>query len=52
MVDNVFVTILKAFVLANALMGFFAAMTVIERKLIGRMQVRYGSALRSGKSIS
>ena len=33
---------IKAFVLVNLLMGFFAVMTVIERKLIGRLQTRYG----------
>ena len=33
---------IKAFVLVNLLMGFFGLMTVIERKLIGRLQARYG----------
>ena len=42
MPDNVLVTAIKAFILLNALMGFFAAMTVIERKVIGRMQMRFG----------
>jgi NADH-quinone oxidoreductase subunit H len=42
MVDGVIPTIIKAFVLANVLMGFFALMTLIERKLIARFQVRYG----------
>jgi NADH-quinone oxidoreductase subunit H len=42
MVDGAFITIIKAFVLVNLLMGFFAIMTLVERKLIGRFQVRYG----------
>ena len=42
MVDGVIVTIIKAFVLVNVLMAFFALMTWVERKLIGRFQVRYG----------
>jgi NADH-quinone oxidoreductase subunit H len=42
MVDGVILTIIKAFVLVNVLMGFFALMTWVERKLIGRFQVRYG----------
>ena len=42
MPDGVLVTLIKAFVLANVLMGFFAFMTVFERKLIGRMQTRHG----------
>jgi NADH-quinone oxidoreductase subunit H len=42
MVDGVIPTIIKAFVLANVLMAFFALMTLIERKLIARFQVRYG----------
>lgn len=42
MPDGVFITVVKAAVLVNLLMGFFAMMTVIERKLIGRFQVRYG----------
>ncbi|MGA0121444.1 MAG: NADH-quinone oxidoreductase subunit NuoH [Gaiellales bacterium] len=42
MVDGVLATIIKAFVLVNVLMGFFALMTWVERKLIGRFQVRYG----------
>ncbi len=42
MPDGVFITIVKAAVLVNLLMAFFAMMTVIERKLIGRFQVRYG----------
>ncbi len=42
MVDGVLLTIIKAFVLVNVLMAFFALMTLIERKLIGRFQRRYG----------
>lgn len=42
MPDGVFITLVKAAVLVNLLMAFFAMMTVIERKLIGRFQVRYG----------
>lgn len=42
MVDGVLATIIKSFVLVNVLMGFFALMTWVERKLIGRFQVRYG----------
>lgn len=42
MVDGVILTIIKSFVLINVLMGFFAIMTWVERRLIGRFQVRYG----------
>ena len=42
MPDGVLVTLIKALVLANGLMAFFAFMTVFERKLIGRMQTRHG----------
>ena len=42
MVDGVLATIIKSFVLVNVLMAFFAFMTWVERKLIGRVQVRYG----------
>jgi NADH-quinone oxidoreductase subunit H len=40
--DGFILTVVKALVLVNLLMGFFGVMTVIERKLIGRMQTRYG----------
>jgi NADH-quinone oxidoreductase subunit H len=40
--DNLLVTGLKAFVLVNLLMAFFAFMTWLERRLIGRFQQRYG----------
>ena len=42
MPDGVFVTVIKAFILVNGLMAFFAFMTVFERKLIGRLQTRHG----------
>jgi NADH-quinone oxidoreductase subunit H len=42
MVDGAFITLIKSLALVNLLMGFFAIMTLIERKLIGRFQVRYG----------
>src|SRR3954454_12713899 len=42
MPDGFILTVIKALVLVNLLMGFFGLMTVIERKLIGRMQTRYG----------
>jgi NADH-quinone oxidoreductase subunit H len=42
MVDGPYITIIKALVLTNLLMLFFAIMTWVERKLIGRFQVRYG----------
>jgi NADH-quinone oxidoreductase subunit H len=42
MVDGFYITFIKAVVLSNLLMLFFAFMTWVERKLIGRFQVRYG----------
>ena len=33
---------IKAFVIINLLLLSFAYMTLIERKVIGRMQLRYG----------
>ena len=42
MPDGFILTVVKALLLVNLLMGFFGVMTVIERKLIGRMQTRYG----------
>ena len=42
MVDGVLATLIKSFVLVNILMVFFAFMTWVERKLIGRFQARYG----------
>ncbi len=32
----------KAFVIVNLLLGLFAYSTLLERKLLGRMQLRYG----------
>jgi len=40
--DPLWVTFLKALLLAVALLGAFAYMTLIERRLLGRMQHRYG----------
>jgi NADH-quinone oxidoreductase subunit H len=40
--DGFIVSAIKAFALVNILMGFFAIMTVTERKVIGRLQERYG----------
>ncbi len=42
MVDGFFITAIKGFALVNLLMGFFAIMTWVERRLIGRFQVRLG----------
>lgn len=43
--DPLWVTFLKALVLCAVLLGAFAYMTVIERKLLGRFQHRYGPNL-------
>ncbi len=43
--DPLWVTFLKALVLCLVLLGAFAYMTVIERKLLGRFQHRYGPNL-------
>jgi NADH-quinone oxidoreductase subunit H len=40
--DGFILSAIKAFALVNLLMGFFAIMTVTERKVIGRLQERYG----------
>lgn len=40
--DPLLVTFLKALLLCTVLLGAFAYMTVIERKILGRMQHRYG----------
>jgi NADH-quinone oxidoreductase subunit H len=42
MTDPWFITLLKALLLCVTLLGVFAYMTVIERKLLARMQHRYG----------
>ena len=42
MIDGIFVTFVKALALCVVLLGAFAYMTVIERKILGRMQHRYG----------
>lgn len=42
MIDGLIVTFVKALVLCGVLLGAFAYMTVIERKILGRMQHRYG----------
>ena len=36
------IQVIKAFVIVNLVLGGFAYMTWVERKLIGRMQLRYG----------
>ena len=41
-IDPWYITFLKALILCAGLLGAFAYMTVIERKLLGRMQHRYG----------
>ena len=42
MIDGPLVTFVKALVLCAVLLGAFAYMTVVERKILGRMQHRYG----------
>ena len=42
MPDGFIVTVIKSFALVNMVMLVFALMTWIERRLIGRFQVRYG----------
>ncbi len=36
------IDVIKAFVVANLVLGTFAYLTWVERKLLGRMQLRYG----------
>ena len=36
------ISLIKAFLVINLVMGLFAYMTLIERKVMGRMQLRYG----------
>ena len=42
MSDPLLVTFVKALLLCTVLLGAFAYMTVVERKVLGRMQHRYG----------
>jgi NADH-quinone oxidoreductase subunit H len=42
MPDGFVLAVIKAFILINLLMGFAAVMTVTERKVLGRLQTRYG----------
>ncbi len=42
MVDGFYITAIKGFALVNLLMAFFAVMTWVERRLIGRFQARLG----------
>ena len=36
------IDVIKAFLVINLVLGAFAYLTWVERKLLGRMQVRYG----------
>jgi NADH-quinone oxidoreductase subunit H len=36
------ISLIKAFLIVNLLLGLFAYLTLIERKLLGRMQLRFG----------
>jgi NADH-quinone oxidoreductase subunit H len=36
------IDVIKAFVVANLVLGAFAYLTLVERKVLGRMQLRYG----------
>jgi NADH-quinone oxidoreductase subunit H len=36
------IDVIKAFLIANVVMGAFAYLTLVERKLLGRMHLRYG----------
>src|SRR3954453_7037946 len=42
------IAIIEAIVIVNILLGLFAYLTLIERKVMGRMQLRYGPN-RAGK---
>jgi NADH-quinone oxidoreductase subunit H len=42
MTESWWVSLIKAFVIINVLLGVFAYMTLIERKVMGRMQLRFG----------
>ncbi len=36
------ISIIKAVIIVNLVLGLFAYLTLLERKLLGRMQLRYG----------
>ena len=42
MTEPWWISIIKAVILINLLLGLFAYLTLIERKVMGRMQLRYG----------
>jgi NADH-quinone oxidoreductase subunit H len=42
MTDPWWISIIKAFLIINLLLGLFAYMTWVERKVLARMQLRYG----------
>ncbi len=42
LVEPWWISVIKAFVIANLVLGTFAYLTVVERKLLGRMHLRYG----------
>jgi NADH-quinone oxidoreductase subunit H len=42
MTDPWWISLIKAFVIINLLLGLFAYMTWVERKVLARMQLRYG----------
>src|SRR4051795_8010529 len=48
MTEPWWISIIKALVIVNVVLGLFAYLTLIERKVMGRMQLRYGPN-RAGK---
>ena len=42
MTEPWWISIIKALIIVNIVLGLFAYLTLIERKLMGRMQLRYG----------
>ena len=42
MTDPWWISLIKAFLIINLLLLTFAYMTLVERKVLGRMQLRYG----------
>ena len=42
MTEPWWISLIKAFLIINLLLVAFAYMTLVERKLLGRMQLRYG----------